>query len=66
VSWRVGDHWREAYQRAASGDLSAPRDADPELELHPAARARDQTGILQTMRDPTGHLGLLTLDDSGD
>jgi broad specificity phosphatase PhoE len=28
---RVEDRWREAYQRAGSGDLAALRDADPEL-----------------------------------
>jgi broad specificity phosphatase PhoE len=28
---RVEDRWREAYQRAGSGDLTALRDADPEL-----------------------------------
>ena len=28
---RVEDRWREAYQRAGSGDLGALRDADPEL-----------------------------------
>ena len=28
---RVEDRWREAYQRAGSGDLVALRDADPEL-----------------------------------
>src|ERR671931_7113 len=27
----VEDRWREAYQRAGSGDLAALRDADPEL-----------------------------------
>ena len=28
---RVEDRWRQAYQRAGSGDLPALRDADPEL-----------------------------------
>jgi broad specificity phosphatase PhoE len=28
---RVEDRWREAYQRAGSGNLAALRDADPEL-----------------------------------
>jgi broad specificity phosphatase PhoE len=28
---RVEDRWRQAYQRAGSGNLSALRDADPEL-----------------------------------
>jgi broad specificity phosphatase PhoE len=31
LRYRVEDRWREAYQRAGSGDLAALRDADPEL-----------------------------------
>src|SRR5215218_7074550 len=33
----VEDRWREAYQRAGSGDLTALRDADPELVKHDSA-----------------------------
>ena len=34
---RVEDRWREAYQRAGSGDLAALRDADPELVIEDSA-----------------------------
>ena len=34
---RVEDRWREAYQRAGSGDLATLRDADPELVKHDSA-----------------------------
>src|SRR5215217_2142164 len=34
---RIEDRWREAYQRAGSGDLTALRDADPELVAEDSA-----------------------------
>jgi hypothetical protein len=34
---RVEDRWREAYQRAGSGDMAALRGADPELVRHDSA-----------------------------
>src|SRR5215212_6085477 len=34
---RIEDRWREAYQRAGSGDLATLRDADPELVKHDSA-----------------------------
>jgi broad specificity phosphatase PhoE len=34
---RVEDRWREAYQRAGSGDMTRLRDADPELVKHDSA-----------------------------
>jgi hypothetical protein len=36
-------------------EVSQTAHADPELELHPAARARDEPGSCKTMMDPTGH-----------
>jgi broad specificity phosphatase PhoE len=49
---RVEDRWRDAYQRAGTGDLPALREADPELVREDAAALAAALGrVLERLAD---------------
>ena len=71
---RVEDRWREAYQRAGSGDLAALRDADPELVKEDSAvlgaalrrvlqRLPERGKALAVGHSPTNEAAVLGLTD---
>jgi broad specificity phosphatase PhoE len=49
---RVEDRWRDAYQRAGSGDLASLRDADPDLVREDSAELAAALGrVLEQLPD---------------